>query len=72
MTTVLLFPGQSSRYPGMLQKVCALYPRIAASILRCASDVLGRDVAAEDSGVQRHAALFYGVTRNGLVRSWSP
>ena len=50
MATVLLFPGQSSRYAGMLQKTSALYPRIALPILRCASDVLGRDVIADDGG----------------------
>lgn len=48
MATVLLFPGQSSRYPGMLEKLRALYPRIAAPILHRASEVLGRDVGAED------------------------
>ena len=48
MPTVLLFPGQSSRYPGMLRKVCAVYPDVAVPIVCRASDVLGRDLAAED------------------------
>jgi [acyl-carrier-protein] S-malonyltransferase len=41
---VLMFPGQSSRYPAMIQKVADAHAD-AASLVRRASDVLGRDLA---------------------------
>ncbi len=44
MTRVFLFPGQSSRYPGMLDAVASLYAGGPALIER-ASDLLGRDLA---------------------------
>ena len=45
MTVVFLFPGQSSRYPGMLEKLASLHPP-SRRVLERASDVLGRDLAA--------------------------
>lgn len=48
MTLVFMFPGQSSRYPGMLDKLAHLHPR-AAEVLGLASDVLGRDLRSHYS-----------------------
>jgi [acyl-carrier-protein] S-malonyltransferase len=42
---VFLFPGQNSRYPGMLDRLRAATP-VADRLLRDASAVLGRDLAA--------------------------
>lgn len=47
-TLVFMFPGQSSRYPGMLDKLQRLHRR-AAEVLAFASDVLGRDLRAQFS-----------------------
>lgn len=44
MTTVLLFPGQSSRYPDMIERIVRTDPPSAA-ILAEASAILGRDLA---------------------------
>lgn len=49
MTFVFMFPGQSSRYPGMLDKLCELHPA-NRDLLGWASDLLGRDL-------RRHYAL---------------
>lgn len=38
-----MFPGQSSRYPGMLDKLCELHPG-NLELLGWASDLLGRDL----------------------------
>ena len=46
MTRILMFPGQSSRYPGMLERVVGAWPG-AAAIVDEACDVLGRDLWAE-------------------------
>ncbi len=43
MTTIFMFPGQSSRYPGMLDKLCELHPA-NRELLGWASDLLGRDL----------------------------
>lgn len=43
MTTIFMFPGQSSRYPGMLDKLCELHPG-NRELLGWASDLLGRDL----------------------------
>jgi [acyl-carrier-protein] S-malonyltransferase len=43
MTLVFIFPGQSSRYPGMLHKLSALHPD-NAQLLDAASDYLHRDL----------------------------
>ena len=43
MTTIAMFPGQSSRYPEMLDKVAATEP-VCAAVLRDASELLGRDL----------------------------
>ena len=45
MTLVYMFPGQSSRYPGMLSKLAGLNP-VCRDLLQEASDILGRDLAA--------------------------
>jgi [acyl-carrier-protein] S-malonyltransferase len=45
MTLVFIFPGQSSRYPGMLHKLSELHPD-NARLLAAASDYLHRDLAA--------------------------
>ncbi len=42
MTTIAMFPGQSSRYPEMLDKL-AVEP-LCAAVIRDASDLLGRDL----------------------------
>lgn len=44
-TLVFMFPGQSSRYPGMLSKLARLHRR-AGEVLALASDAVGRDLAA--------------------------
>ena len=41
---VFMFPGQSSRYPAMLEKLSANCPNASAAVLDEASDVLHRDV----------------------------
>ncbi|MCC6877881.1 MAG: ACP S-malonyltransferase [Sandaracinaceae bacterium] len=46
MSFVYLFPGQSSRYPEMLERASLMAPREASLILERASDVLGHDVRA--------------------------
>lgn len=43
MSLVFMFPGQSSRDPGMFERLRALHP-ITREIVEHASDVLGRDV----------------------------
>jgi len=45
MTLVYMFPGQSSRYPGMLQKLAQLH-RPNGELLAAASDLLHRDLTA--------------------------
>lgn len=47
-TLVFMFPGQSSRYPGMLGKLARLHRR-AAEVLALCCDVLGRDLVAHTS-----------------------
>jgi len=42
---VFMFPGQSSRYPGMLDRLVELH-RPNADLLSWAGDILGRDLAA--------------------------
>ncbi len=49
MTLVFMFPGQSSRYPGMLDKLCELHPA-NHDLLGWASDLLGRDLRRHYSG----------------------
>ncbi len=44
MTIVLMFPGQSSRYPEMIEKLAAEKP--CATLIAHASHVLGRDLRA--------------------------
>lgn len=43
MTTVFMFPGQNSRYPGMLPKLAGLHPR-NGELLAEACGILGRDL----------------------------
>ncbi|MBL9103413.1 MAG: ACP S-malonyltransferase [Myxococcales bacterium] len=45
MTIVFMFPGQSSRYPGMLDKLARLHP-CADAVLAQAEEALGRDLRA--------------------------
>jgi [acyl-carrier-protein] S-malonyltransferase len=45
MALVFLFPGQNSRYPGMIDKLADLHPGNARLVER-ASDTLGRDLRA--------------------------
>src|SRR5690606_22793142 len=45
---VFMFPGQSSRYPGMLERCVELHPG-NADLLRWASELLGRDLEAHYS-----------------------
>jgi [acyl-carrier-protein] S-malonyltransferase len=44
MTTVLMFPGQSSRDPAMLTRIVSAWPP-AAAVIAEASEILGRDLA---------------------------
>lgn len=46
MTVVFMFPGQSSRYPGMLDKLCELLPQNAL-LREQASDLLSWDLRAQ-------------------------
>jgi len=55
MTIVFMFPGQSSRYPGMLDKLRRLHPR-AEEVLAIACDTLGRDLRSHYS--EDNAAAF--------------
>ena len=55
MKIVFMFPGQSSRYPEMIEKLLTLGPR-GGEILAHASDVLGRDLRAHFS--PRNGAMF--------------
>jgi len=43
MTNVFMFPGQSSRYVGMLDRVAEIWPK-AKDVVASASEVLGRDL----------------------------
>lgn len=61
MEIVLLFPGQSSQYPGMLQKLADVNPAVVDPIYRHASEVLGRSVHALDAAPD-------GATRNEDVQ----
>jgi [acyl-carrier-protein] S-malonyltransferase len=45
---VFMFPGQSSRYPGMIERCVELHPG-NADLLRWASELLGRDLEAHYS-----------------------
>ncbi len=45
MTLVYMFPGQSSRYPGMLNKLAGLN-RTCARLLQEASEIIGRDLSS--------------------------
>src|SRR5215204_905002 len=46
MTPVLMFPGQSSRYPAMVERALSLAPEENTDLVREASDLLGRDLLA--------------------------
>jgi len=46
LTLVFMFPGQSSRYPGMLDKLVELHPP-NGELLERSSDLLGRDLRAQ-------------------------
>jgi [acyl-carrier-protein] S-malonyltransferase len=45
VTTIFMFPGQSSRYPEMIEKLTRSHA-VAADLVARASQVLGRDLAA--------------------------
>lgn len=60
MTVVLMFPGQSSRYPGMLSKLSELSDR-NRFLLDAASDLLGRDLHAH---YREDNAEAYGCNRD--------
>jgi [acyl-carrier-protein] S-malonyltransferase len=85
-TLVFMFPGQSSRYPEMIEKL-ALTDRENAAILATASQILGRDLAehyrAGNKGIfARNRDVQIGVfltnhlhlgalERRGIRASWS-
>ena len=46
MTCVFMFPGQSSRYPEMIERIVDAYSG-ARSIIQLASDTLGRDLLSQ-------------------------
>ena len=65
MTLVFMFPGQSSRYPGMLDKLAGLHPP-NAYLLGWASEILGRDLRAQyradnDAAYARNVDVQVGV-----------
>lgn len=64
MTVIFMFPGQSSRYPKMLDRLCALSEE-NRDILEAASALLGRDLgahyAAEDGGFRTNRDVQVGV-----------
>jgi [acyl-carrier-protein] S-malonyltransferase len=65
MTPVFMFPGQSSRYPGMLDKLARLHP-CADAVLAQASASLGRDLRAHyaegnDGAFDRNVDVQIGV-----------
>jgi [acyl-carrier-protein] S-malonyltransferase len=45
MTAVFMFPGQSSRYPEMLERVMHLSPQSSNTLVHTASEIVGRDLA---------------------------
>ncbi|PID38097.1 MAG: hypothetical protein CSB49_07285 [Proteobacteria bacterium] len=47
MTLVFMFPGQSSRYPGMLERITQLRPELLRPLVEQASETLGRDLFAQ-------------------------
>jgi len=49
MALIFLFPGQSSRYPGMLEKLAGLHPA-ARAVVDHASAAVGRDLVAHNRG----------------------
>jgi [acyl-carrier-protein] S-malonyltransferase len=51
MTAIAMFPGQSSRYPEMIDKLAAL--PVAARILARASELLGRDLRIQTFATNR-------------------
>ena len=46
MRAIFLFPGQSSRYPEMIDRLCEHAPEEASRVLGEASELLGRDLRA--------------------------
>lgn len=46
MTPIFMFPGQSSKYPEMIDRLCAWAEEDALDALGVASDALGRDLRA--------------------------
>ncbi|MFT3691608.1 MAG: ACP S-malonyltransferase [Kofleriaceae bacterium] len=56
MTLVLMFPGQSSRYPEMLARVA----HVAPAVVEQANDLLGRDIVAT-LDLQTHRDVQLGV-----------
>ncbi len=55
MTLVFLFPGQSSRDAGMVERALRMAPGAAGRVLEEASDVLGRDLRAHYRGDARES-----------------
>jgi [acyl-carrier-protein] S-malonyltransferase len=55
VTIVAMFPGQSSRYPEMLEKLAA--EPVCAAVLREASEILGRDARVLDLSRNRDVQL---------------
>jgi [acyl-carrier-protein] S-malonyltransferase len=45
VTTVFMFPGQSSRYPEMFERLAERSPALTREVLSLASDLVGRDLA---------------------------
>ena len=64
MNRVFMFPGQSSRYPEMLERVVEAFPP-ARKIVQLASDILGRNLFAQyqvgDSAFDRNQHVQVGV-----------
>jgi [acyl-carrier-protein] S-malonyltransferase len=74
MPVVFMFPGQSSRYPGMFDRLMERSAR-AKDMLATASDVLGRDLFAEygreDGGFDTNQSIQVGVfLANAIQANW--
>lgn len=65
MTCVFMFPGQSSRYSGMLDRIADVWPK-ARDVIAGASELLGRDLAhlfreGDDSAFDKNRNVQVGV-----------
>jgi [acyl-carrier-protein] S-malonyltransferase len=74
MVIIFMFPGQSSRYPGMFDRLMERYGR-AREMFATASDILGRDLFTQydqaDGGFDTNQSIQVGVfLANAIQASW--